>query len=52
MYELLHRFAVAVLLVCGALTAGIYPDIWLPPGSAAAGLLEHRHFMLVLLGTG
>ncbi len=51
MYELLHRFAIAVLLAGGALTAGVYPEIWLPAGSAAAGLLAHRHFMLVLLGT-
>ena len=52
MHELLHRLAVALLLVSGALTACSPFSIGLPLEPHAAGLLAHWQFMLVLLGTG
>ncbi|NPC58067.1 hypothetical protein [Caenimonas soli] len=52
MHELLHRLAVALLLVSGALTACAPFAIGLPLDPQAAGLLAHWQFMLVLLGTG
>ena len=52
MHELLHRLAVALLLLAGALTASSPFAIGLPLDSQVAGLLAHWQFMLVLLGTG
>lgn len=52
MHELLHRLAVALLLVSGILTACAPFSIGLPLDPQAAGLLAHWQFMLVLLGTG
>jgi hypothetical protein len=52
MHELLHRLAVALLLLAGALTACSPFAIGLPLDPQAAGLLAHWQFMLVLLGTG
>jgi len=52
MHELLHRLAVALLLVTGALTACSPFAMGLPSDPQAAGLLVHWQFMLVLLGTG
>ncbi len=52
MHELLHRLAVALLVVSGVLTACAPFAIGLPVDSEAAGLLAHWQFMLVLLGTG
>ena len=54
MHELFQRGAVALLIVCGALTA-IFPD---PAGlsgfsdAAPRGLLVHRQALLGLLGAG
>jgi hypothetical protein len=52
MHELLHRLAVALLLVSSALTACSPFALGLPVEPHAAGLLAHWQFMLVLLGTG
>jgi hypothetical protein len=52
MHELLHRLAVALLVVAGALTASSPFAMGLPPDPQAASLLAHWQFMLVLLGTG
>lgn len=52
MHELLHRSAVAALLLSGALTAFMPADMGLLLDPAAASLLAHRQFMLGLLGAG
>jgi hypothetical protein len=52
MHELLHRLAVALLVVSGALTACSPFAIGLPVDPYAASLLAHWQFMLVLLGIG
>jgi hypothetical protein len=52
MHELLHRLAVALLMVSGTLTACSPFAIGLPLDPLAASLLAHWQLMLVLLGTG
>lgn len=52
MHELLHRLAVALLLVAGVLTAGAPFAVGLPPDPQAAVLLAHWQFMRALLGVG
>ena len=52
MHELLHRLAVALLMVSGALTVCSPFAIGLPLDPHAASLLAHWQFMLVLLGIG
>ncbi len=53
MHELLHRLAVALLMVSGALTACLpLAALGLPVEPGVAGLLAHWQFMVVLLGTG
>jgi hypothetical protein len=52
MHELPHRFAVAVLLLSGTLTACMPALVWMPVDSAAVTLVAQGQFMLALLGTG
>ena len=50
MLELPHRFAVAVLLLGGALTACTPALFWMPVDSAAVSLVAQGQLMLALLG--
>lgn len=54
MDEFLHRFAVMVLVICGLLS--IAAIAWDPlvaaEGGWLAALIQHREFMLALLGLG
>ena len=50
MRDLSHRFALAALLVSGALTAAIPPLAPAGADSLANSLLAHRQFMVILLG--
>jgi hypothetical protein len=52
MHDLLHRLAVALLLLAGSLIAGLPFAIGLPADPQAAGLLVHWQFMRMLLGMG
>jgi hypothetical protein len=53
MSELLHRLAIAVLLISGALTAGIAAlDAWALRDFATSGPLLHSQVMLGFFGLG
>ena len=47
MQDLLHRAAIAALVVCGVLIAGSQVE-----AAGAVPLVQHRQFMLGLLGAG
>lgn len=49
MNDLMHRLALAVLVVSGLLTAALP---WAPPEAAGVPLVLHRQFMVGLLGLG
>jgi len=50
-YELLHRCAVAFLLLAGVLTA-VMPADWLAAGTLPAGLAVHRQLLAGLTAVG
>jgi hypothetical protein len=52
MHELLHRLAIALLLMAGTLIAGLPFAVGSTLDPQAAGLLAHWQFMRMLLGMG
>jgi hypothetical protein len=50
MRDLAHSVAIACLVLCGAVTAGLALPAWWAAAPAPENLVAHRQFMLVLLG--
>jgi hypothetical protein len=50
MRDLAHSLAIACLVLCGAVTAGLALPTWWAAGSGPENLVAHRQFMLLLLG--
>jgi hypothetical protein len=50
MRDLVHSLAIACLVLCGAMTAGLALPAWWAAGSGSENLMAHRQFMLTLLG--